>query len=46
MYTEREKRAIKFLKETDTFQFSTMELLTMFVDKELSLLSNTLNHHK
>ena len=29
-YTELEKQAQRFLDETDTMQFSTVELLTMF----------------
>lgn len=29
-YTELEKQAQKFLDETDTMQFSIVELLTMF----------------
>jgi hypothetical protein len=29
-YTEIEREAQKWLDETDTMQFSTMELLTMF----------------
>ena len=32
IYSELELKAIKWLKETDTFQFSQMELLTMFAE--------------
>ena len=37
MKTELEKRASKFIDETDTMQFTTMELLTMFAEKEQAL---------
>jgi len=37
MKTELEKRASKFINETDTMQFTTMELLTMFAEKEQAL---------
>ena len=33
-YTELEKQAQKFLDETDTMQFSTVELLTMFYEHQ------------
>lgn len=33
-YTELEKQAQKFLDETDTMQFSTVELLTMFYNHQ------------
>jgi hypothetical protein len=42
-YTEIEKEAQKWLDETDTMQFSQMELLTMFAAKkvkEYDLLHN------
>ena len=34
-YTELEKEAQKWLDETDTMQFSQMELLTMFAAKKV-----------
>lgn len=37
MKTEIEKRASKFIDETDMMQFSTMEIMVMFAEKELSL---------
>ena len=36
-YTELEKQAQKFLDETDTMQFSTVELLTMFYEHQKQL---------
>ena len=36
-YTELEKQAQKFLDETDTMQFSTVELLTMFYNHQEQL---------
>lgn len=36
-YTEIEKQAQKFLDETDTMQFSTVELLTMFYNHQEQL---------
>jgi len=36
-YTELEKQAQKFLDETDTMQFSTVELLTMFYNQQEQL---------
>ena len=36
-YTELEKQAQKFLDETDTMQFSTFELLTMFYNHQEQL---------
>tara|TARA_B100001167_G_scaffold191010_1_gene159704 strand:- start:5320 stop:5613 length:294 start_codon:yes stop_codon:yes gene_type:complete len=33
-FTDIERKAIKFLKETDTMQFSTFELLTMFYEHQ------------
>ena len=33
-YTETEKKVAKFLHETDTMQFSTFELITMFYDQQ------------
>ena len=38
-YTELEKQAQKFLDETDTMQFSTVELLTMFYEHQKQLTS-------
>ena len=39
-YTELEKQAQKFLDETDTMQFSTVELLTMFYEHQKQLTLN------
>ena len=36
-YTQLEKQAQKFLDETDTMQFSTVELLTMFYNHQEQL---------
>ena len=36
-YTELEKQAQKFLDETDTMQFSMVELLTMFYNHQEQL---------
>lgn len=36
-YTELEKEAQKFLDETDTMQFSMVELLTMFYEHQKQL---------
>lgn len=36
-YTELEKQAQRFLDETDTMQFSTVELLTMFYNHQEQL---------
>ena len=36
-YIELEKQAQRFLDETDTMQFSTVELLTMFYNQQEQL---------
>ena len=41
MYTEIEKRAIKFIDETDMMQFSTMEVMVMFLESEKKQLTLT-----
>jgi len=48
-YTELEKEAQKWLDETDTMQFSQMELLTMFAAKKVKdydLLHNVSNQRE
>lgn len=39
MKTEIEKRASKFIDETDMMQFSTMEIMVMFAEKELEAIN-------
>ena len=39
MKTEIEKRASKFIDETDMMQFSTMEMMVMFAEKELEAIN-------
>ena len=41
MKTEIEKRASKFIDETDMMQFSTMEIMVMFAEKELEAINYT-----
>ena len=41
MKTEIEKRASKFIDETDMMQFSTMEIMVMFTEKELEAINYT-----
>ena len=41
MKTEIEKRASKFIDETDMMQFSTMEIMVMFAEKELAAINYT-----
>lgn len=41
MKTEIEKRASKFIDETDMMQFSTMEIMVMFAEKELKAINYT-----
>ena len=41
MKTEIEKRASKFIDETDMMQFSTMEIMVMFAKKELEAINYT-----
>ena len=41
MKTEIEKRASKFIDETDMMQFSTMEIMVMFAEKELTAINYT-----
>ncbi len=43
-YTELEKQAQKFLDETDTMQFSTVELLTMFYNHQEQLRIGVVMH--
>lgn len=43
MKTEIEKRASKFIDETDMMQFTTMEIMVMFAEKELENINN--NHY-
>ena len=41
MKTEIEKRASKIIDETDMMQFSTMEIMVMFAEKELEAINYT-----
>ena len=41
MKTEIEKRASKFIDETDMIQFSTMEIMVMFAEKEVEAINYT-----
>ena len=41
MKTEIEKRASKFIDETDMMQFTTMEIMVMFAEKELEAINYT-----
>lgn len=43
MKTEIEKRASKFIDETDMMQFSTMEIMVMFAEIELRAFKKQLN---
>lgn len=45
-YTELEKQAQKFLDETDTMQFSIVELLTMFYNHQEQLRIGSVSHQR
>ena len=45
MKTEIEKRASKFIDETDMTQFSTMEIMVMFAEKELEAICNAITYN-
>ena len=41
MKTEIEKRASKLIDETDMIQFSTMEIMVIFAEKEVEAINYT-----